>query len=364
MPRYTAESMRMDLTRADGPSMLWVARGRGLRGNSVVGFGMLTEPEHEYTDAAFLDGAVASSYQRQGVGRALLEAIADYDLEAGRPDAGGHLKSKGSACAGDPDTGDGSGNCNLTRTRAAEALVDWLATDPTSSGSDKNLIIGDLNSYDKEDPIDAILDAGYTDLVNQFGGEFAYGYVFDGKVGYLDHALASASLTDEVTGAAEWHLNADEPDLIDYDTSFKQPAQDALYAPDPYRSSDHDAVVVGLALDSVAPELDVVLSRDKLRPPNHRYVLVEADVTATDNSGEPPTVELVSVTSNEPDNGADDGNTVHHIVIVDDRASKLRAERSGSGTGRVYTVTYTATDSAGNVTTETATVTVSISRGR
>ena len=47
-----------------------------------------------------------------------------------------HLKSKGSACAdiGDPDTGDGQGNCNLTRKAAAEALVDWLATDPTGSG--------------------------------------------------------------------------------------------------------------------------------------------------------------------------------------------------------------------------------------
>ncbi len=74
-----------------------------------------------------------------------------------------HLKSKGSACddVGDPDLGDGAGNCNITRTLAAQAMVDWLATDPTGSGSDNYLIIGDLNSYDKEDPIDAILvDAG------------------------------------------------------------------------------------------------------------------------------------------------------------------------------------------------------------
>ena len=70
-----------------------------------------------------------------------------------------HLKSKGSACddVGDPDTGDGAGNCNLTRKAAAEALVDWLATDPTGSGDADFLIIGDLNSYDKEDPIDAIV---------------------------------------------------------------------------------------------------------------------------------------------------------------------------------------------------------------
>jgi predicted extracellular nuclease len=51
-----------------------------------------------------------------------------------------------------------------------------------------------------------------------------------------------------MTGATAWHINADEPDIIDYDTTFKRDAQDALYAPDQYRSSDHDAVIVGLRL--------------------------------------------------------------------------------------------------------------------
>jgi hypothetical protein len=168
-----------------------------------------------------------------------------------------HLKSKGSDCndVGDPDTGDGSGNCNGTRTLAAQALVDWLATDPTGSGDPDSLIIGDLNSYDKADPIDAILAGSddlsgtgddYTDLVAQFLGEHAYSFVFDGQVGYLDHALASASLLAQVTGVAEWHINADEPDLLDYDMTFKQPAQDALFEPNAYRSADHDPVIVGL----------------------------------------------------------------------------------------------------------------------
>lgn len=171
-----------------------------------------------------------------------------------------HLKSKGSDCndVGDPDLGDGAGNCNLTRKAAASALVDWLATDPTGSGDSDYLIIGDLNSYDKEDPIDAI-KAGpddvpgtsddYTDMVFQFQGEDAYSYVFDGQTGYLDHALASASLAAQITGVADWHINSDEPDLIDYDTSFKLPAQDAIYAPDAYRSSDHDPVMIGLDLE-------------------------------------------------------------------------------------------------------------------
>jgi len=279
-----------------------------------------------------------------------------------------HLKSKGSDCddVGDPNTGDGSGNCNLTREAAAEALVDWLATDPTGSDSDNALILGDLNSYDKEDPIDAIVEGGYVDLVHSFLGEYAYGYVFNGQIGYLDYALASSGLDDDITGTTIWHINADEPDLIDYDTSFKRDAQDAIYAPDAYRSSDHDPVIVGLDVcDETPPTIDTLsLSRDVLWPANHKYVDVSATVEASDNFDPDPTVILVSVTSNEPDNGKGDGNTVNDIVIVDDVSFKLRAERSGGGSGRIYTVTYEATDDCGNSTSESVTATVPHSKGK
>ncbi|WP_052307858.1 ExeM/NucH family extracellular endonuclease [Nakamurella multipartita] len=157
-----------------------------------------------------------------------------------------HLKSKGSACAGDPDAGDGQGNCNQTRTAAAAALARYLDTDPTGSGDPDRLIVGDLNSYDHEDPIRTLREAGYTDQIAATGGEFAYGYVFDGQAGYLDHALASASLTGQVTAAGEWHINADEPDVLDYDTTFKSPEQDALFEANQFRASDHDPVLVGI----------------------------------------------------------------------------------------------------------------------
>ena len=170
-----------------------------------------------------------------------------------------HLKSKGSGCAdiGDPDAGDGQGNCNGTRTAAAKALVDWLATDPTGSGDRDYLIMGDLNAYAQEDPIDAV-KAGpddvagtaddYTNLIAKYQGTYAHSYVFDGQAGYLDHALASPTMVGQVTGAADWHIDSDEPDVVDYDTSFKPPAQEALYEPNAYRASDHDPVVVGLDL--------------------------------------------------------------------------------------------------------------------
>lgn len=156
-----------------------------------------------------------------------------------------HLKSKGSGC-GEGDDDPQQGSCNLTRTLAAQELAAWLATDPTSSGDPDVLIIGDLNAYDEEDPIDALKTAGYVDLAEEFNGEFAYSFVFDGQFGYLDYAMANQSLRPSVTGATEWHINADEPDILDYDTTFKRDAQDALYQPNPFRSSDHDPIIVGL----------------------------------------------------------------------------------------------------------------------
>ncbi len=159
-----------------------------------------------------------------------------------------HLKSKGSNCdsIGDPDLNDGQGNCALTRANASAALVDWLASDPTGSEDNDFLILGDLNAYAKEEAITRITDNGFTNLVEAFGGELAYSYIFNGELGYLDHALASAELSAKVTGVTEWHINADEPRALDYNLEFQtQDQQNNFYAPDAYRMSDHDPVVIG-----------------------------------------------------------------------------------------------------------------------
>ena len=241
-------------------------------------------------------------------------------------------------------------------------MVDWLATDPTGSRDADFLIIGDLNAYDKEDPVDALIAGEYSDLVFQFVGEDAYSYVFDGQLGYLDHglALANGGLASEVSGATVWHINADEPNLIDYDMSYKQDAQDFIYAADAYRSSDHDPVLIGLDIcDEIAPTLEIELSTDTLWPANHKYVEVTATVVATDNFDTDPVVTLLSVTSSEEDDDGGDGHTTDDIVIVNDYTFQLRAERSGnSKDGRVYTITYQVEDDCGNLTVESATVVV------
>lgn len=162
-----------------------------------------------------------------------------------------HFKSKScrSASGANADQNDGQGCWNTERVQAAATLTDWLASDPTNSNDADMLIIGDLNAYGKEDPITIIVGAGYTDLIESFIGPDAYSFVFFGQSGVLDHALASPSLTTQVVGVSEWHINADEPPVLDYNLEHKSQGQVfSLYNEDPYRSSDHDPVIVGLNL--------------------------------------------------------------------------------------------------------------------
>ena len=160
-----------------------------------------------------------------------------------------HLKSKGcsSETGLDVDQGDGQGCWNDTRKKGAAYLVNtWLPTDPTASGDPDYLLTGDMNAYAQEDPIIAFSNSGYTDQINRYVGSTAYSYIFDGLSGYLDHALANATLHPQVLGTTEWHNNVDEPPVIDYNLEFNQ--VNGYYVPNQYRASDHDPVLVGLGL--------------------------------------------------------------------------------------------------------------------
>lgn len=114
------------------------------------------------------------------------------------------------------------------------------------------------------------------------------------------------------------------------------------------------------ACESNAPTLSVVLAPGRLWPPNHKKVVVNAAVTVYDDTDPAPAVHLVSVTSNEPDDapGGADGATKGDVVVLDEYTFGLRAERSATGGGRVYTVTYRATDACGNSAEAWAIVTV------
>ncbi|MDP3538854.1 MAG: ExeM/NucH family extracellular endonuclease [Azonexus sp.] len=164
-----------------------------------------------------------------------------------------HFKSKGSCPTSgtDADQGDGQGCWNALRTEQAQALRSYISGLQLSSGDTDVIVIGDLNAYGKEAPILDFTANGYVDQVDRFDN-LGCSYVFDGEAGYLDHALATPSLSAQITGAKHWRINADEPAIIDYNTEFKQPAcvtcGPDYYTNTAYRSSDHDPVVIGLNL--------------------------------------------------------------------------------------------------------------------
>lgn len=176
-----------------------------------------------------------------------------------------HLKSKGSCPSSGPDTdqGDGQGCWNATRAAAAAYMVGtWIPALTSSSGDPDILIVGDLNAYRKEDPIANIEAASYNDLLDSLLGAPAYGYVFDGQLGYLDHALSNATLTPKVSGVSEWHINGDEANLLDYNDTVQDPGEQnfdvkpsatTLYEANAYRSSDHDPVIIGLCTTPTPP---------------------------------------------------------------------------------------------------------------
>lgn len=247
-----------DLAAATG--MAYV--NTGLIGDDAIAVGFLYDPAT--VDAigapAILDSSVDPTFLDSKNRPALLQTFEDLATGGVFNVTVNHFKSKGSPCddVGDPDADDQQGNCNLTRTAAARALANWLATDPTGQGDPDNLIIGDLNAYSKEDPIEALKAAGYTDLVETSGGG-ASSFIFSGEIGRLDHGLANASLTSQVAGAAIWAINMEEPRYLDYNDDVLDPGENQftsegdpnpapLFAPDEFRSSDHNPVLIGLSL--------------------------------------------------------------------------------------------------------------------
>ncbi|WP_286235446.1 ExeM/NucH family extracellular endonuclease [Thalassotalea sediminis] len=167
-----------------------------------------------------------------------------------------HLKSKGSNCdsLGDFDKNDGQGNCNLTRTRAASAVSQFLNQEYTDKAI---LVIGDLNAYLKEDPITTFSQNGFNDLFTSLGKSNNYSYIFNGQLGQLDHALANATLTKQVVDIVAWPINADEPRVLDYSMAHQTPVHHTkYYAPDVYRSSDHDPIVIEMSLSTLFGDLD------------------------------------------------------------------------------------------------------------
>jgi len=154
-----------------------------------------------------------------------------------------HLKAKSgcsSATGADVDKGDGQSCYNATRVAEANSTLNFMNSNKTYYNDTDVLVMGDLNAYGKEDPIQTLIKGDLIDMHRAFHADSAYSYMYNGEAGYLDHALASVSMAAQITGVSVFHINSDEPTMFEYAGSN--------YQPNMYRSSDHDPVVVGLSL--------------------------------------------------------------------------------------------------------------------
>ncbi len=152
-----------------------------------------------------------------------------------------HFKSKGSGSGADADQGDGQGASNLARTKQASALVAFAADVEKAAGTDKVFLTGDFNSYNKEDPVTIIEEAGFVNLAAELTDKETY--MFDGAVGSLDHVFASRAARPTVTGTDIWNINSYEALAREY-SRYNYNAT-ILWDDSPYRASDHDPEIVG-----------------------------------------------------------------------------------------------------------------------
>ncbi|HHQ4735566.1 ExeM/NucH family extracellular endonuclease [Aeromonas veronii] len=196
-----------------------------------------------------------------------------------------HLKSKGSGCYengdGKTEPADLQGKCTEFRVSAAKVLGEAVSKLPGQV-----LLVGDFNSYAKEDPIRVLTDYnpatserkivsashtfigeqsyeqlgrevtrsyGLIDLNVKFNKEKAISYSYDGELGTLDYALANPALASKVAGVADWHINSFESSLFEYGSQY---TGTLLKSDNPFSASDHDPIIVDLRLESDATKPD------------------------------------------------------------------------------------------------------------
>lgn len=198
-----------------------------------------------------------------------------------------HFKSKGSGT----NDGTGQGNANPDRIAQATALEEWVPTVQDETGTEAVLLVGDFNAYAMEDPMQVLYDGGYTN-VQEISPVEEWSYSFSGLSGSLDHVLANDAALELATGTDIWNINSGESVALEY-SRFNIHGT-VFHDAGPYRSSDHDPVVLGLDLVADEPELldaDIAVKVAPKRPRagQHRATF-KVDVTA---EGATPTGEVV-----------------------------------------------------------------------
>lgn len=169
-----------------------------------------------------------------------------------------HFKSKSAPSGGGAEPADGQGFFNedrVAQAQAVKALVDDIVADEAKGPN--VLLLGDFNAYAEEDPIQVLTGAGMVDLLPELTDD-QYTYTFNGQLGSLDHAIATPELAAAITGIGVWEINSAEWSDRGFEFDAAEPGT-------PYRSSDHDPIVLGMtAVDGPAEpvEIDLVSIND------------------------------------------------------------------------------------------------------
>ena len=234
----------VDALNAGGGDWAFVDAGQGPGTDAIrVGLVYRSGRLRPLGRAATLDDGPLGRGSRVPLAQAFVPVAGGRDAGPAFVVVANHFKSKGcgEASGEQADQGDGQGCWNPRRVESARRLASWLQTDPTGSGSDLTAIVGDLNAYAQEDPLRLLYSQGWVDALAATAAE-RHSFVFDGMAGRLDHVLLSRSLAGRLAGSAIWHSNADEP------ANARDRADNAGNGAAPWRSSDHDPLLVGLAL--------------------------------------------------------------------------------------------------------------------
>ncbi|WP_120003414.1 ExeM/NucH family extracellular endonuclease [Nesterenkonia muleiensis] len=192
-----------------------------------------------------------------------------------------HFKSKGASGVEDDDPnadqGDGQSPWNYDRIYQAQGVQAFADALIEATGTENVHLMGDFNSYEKEDPLQVFFDSGYTNLSAETGN---FSYMFQAEVGSLDHLISSPAAAESVTHTEIWPINAVEPIALEY--SRHNGSASDIFRLDQWRSSDHDPIVADIAFaDSPAPPADEEEEDDAAPGPGE----------PTDPEGPPPAAE-------------------------------------------------------------------------
>lgn len=185
---------------------------------------------------------------------------------------------------------------------------------------------------------------------------------------YTEEVTLELSSDDNLSGSSltEYRINGGEWMTYKELVAFTDGVWEVEYRSYDLAGNEEGIQTITFHIDTVAPELEVTLNQYELWSPNHKMHDIIATLTYEDVTSQIANVELVSITSNEPDsvNKGDKENDIQDAEFgTDDAVFKLRAERLGKGEGRVYTITYKVTDAAGHETTQMVEVIVPHDKG-